>query len=289
MDKSDSLRVRDVRDAYRLIGECRDLGGEPSLWYRHMLDGLSRWLGVPQVTGGEARIAPTGGVEVLSAYGTSTAPAADALFQEYHRENGPADDPCFQALAKLPGPLATRARRQLVPDSTWFRSASYERFREPAGIDQKALSFFQVSATALSGIAFHAPLRGRDLSARELRSLEFFHAELGRLIGGALVSDTEPGPEALSRRLRETLACLLEGDSEKQVAARLGLSHATAHQYVTALYRHFGVRSRAQLMAHVMRRPPERRMPLVGRPVRTTHEPPASTRERVDRGPASSV
>jgi DNA-binding NarL/FixJ family response regulator len=44
----------------------------------------------------------------------------------------------------------------------------------------------------------------------------------------------------------QTLACLLEGDSEKQVAARLGLSPATAHEYVTALYRHFGVQSRAQ-------------------------------------------
>ena len=38
----------------------------------------------------------------------------------------------------------------------------------------------------------------------------------------------------------------------KQVAARLSLSHATTHQYVTALYRHFGVRSRAQLLVHVL-------------------------------------
>jgi DNA-binding NarL/FixJ family response regulator len=41
------------------------------------------------------------------------------------------------------------------------------------------------------------------------------------------------------------------GDSEKQVAARLGLSQATVHQYVTALYRRFGVRSRAQLIVHL--------------------------------------
>jgi hypothetical protein len=61
------------------------------------------------------------------------------------------------------------------------------------------------------------------------------HEELGRLIGGALVSPTEARPERLSRRLGQTLACLLEGDSEKQVAARLGLSQATLHQYVTAL------------------------------------------------------
>jgi len=37
-------------------------------------------------------------------------------------------------------------------------------------------------------------------------------------------------------------------------AARLGLSQATAHEYVTALYRHFNVRSRAQLMAHAIKR-----------------------------------
>jgi DNA-binding CsgD family transcriptional regulator len=64
-------------------------------------------------------------------------------------------------------------------------------------------------------------------------------------------------PPKLSARLRQTLACLLEGDSEKQVAARLSLSHATTHQYLTALYRHFGVQSRAQLQAYVCKRSDE--------------------------------
>jgi len=68
------------------------------------------------------------------------------------------------------------------------------------------------------------------------------------------VSATEPSPDKLSPRLRQTLACLLEGDSEKQVAARLSLSRATTHQYVTALYRHFRVQSRAQLLANAFKR-----------------------------------
>jgi len=54
--------------------------------------------------------------------------------------------------------------------------------------------------------------------------------------------------------LRQTLACLLDGDSEKQLAARLGLSHATIHQYVTTIYRHFGVGSRGQLLALMIKR-----------------------------------
>ena len=61
---------------------------------------------------------------------------------------------------------------------------------------------------------------------------------------------------SLAPRLRQTLDCLLDGDGEKQVAARLALSLPTVHQYVTALYRHFGVSSRAELLAHFIRRLP---------------------------------
>src|SRR5262245_19055350 len=84
--------------------------------------------------------------------------------------------------------------------------------------------------------------------------LEFFHREIGPLVGRALVSAAEPSPGDLSRRLRQTLACLVAGDTEKQVAARLGVSHATAHQYVTALYRRFDVNSRGSLLAHEVKR-----------------------------------
>jgi DNA-binding NarL/FixJ family response regulator len=56
----------------------------------------------------------------------------------------------------------------------------------------------------------------------------------------------------LSPRLQQTLLCLLQGQSEKEAAASLQLSRATTHQYITLLYRHFGVRSRAQLLASVL-------------------------------------
>src|SRR5262249_24531291 len=123
------------------------------------------------------------------------------------------------------------------------------------GIDHVLTSVFQVSDDgAISGIALNRAIGDRDFTPRERRLVEFFHAELGRLIRGPLVSATEPGVEHLSPRLRQTLVCLLEGDSEKQVAARLGLSTATVHQYVTDLYRRYRVQSRAQLLAHVLRR-----------------------------------
>jgi DNA-binding CsgD family transcriptional regulator len=42
---------------------------------------------------------------------------------------------------------------------------------------------------------------------------------------------------------------LLEGHSEKEVATSLFLSPHTVHDHVKFLYRHFGVTSRAELLA----------------------------------------
>ncbi len=53
----------------------------------------------------------------------------------------------------------------------------------------------------------------------------------------------------MSPRQRQVLEFLLVGDGEKQIAAKLGISKNTVHNYVTALYRHFDVSSRSELMA----------------------------------------
>ena len=58
---------------------------------------------------------------------------------------------------------------------------------------------------------------------------------------------------ALCRRERQTLARLLRGDSEKQVALALGLSHHTVHIYVKSLYTFFSVSSRGELLSSVLR------------------------------------
>ena len=60
---------------------------------------------------------------------------------------------------------------------------------------------------------------------------------------------------ALSRRAAQTLEQLLGGASEKEIADRMGLSAHTVHQYVKTVYRSFGVRSRAELMARCLCRP----------------------------------
>jgi DNA-binding CsgD family transcriptional regulator len=256
MAKSDLLRAQDVRDAYRLIGECRDLGGDTTLWHARMLEGLCRLIGAAVGTGGGGRwIRPQREIEPTLAVDVGLDSRGRQFFMAYMRELGPSGDPIFEALRHASSPLVVCTRRQLVPDAAWYRSAAWNDYRRPVGLDNQITSVYQVSdGGAISVIAMLRARGEREFSPREQRLLRFFHEELGPLIGRSLMGATEPSQARLSPRLRQTLACLLEGDSEKQVAARLGLSAATTHQYVTALYRCFAVTSRAQLMAHVMRR-----------------------------------
>jgi DNA-binding CsgD family transcriptional regulator len=255
MAKSDLLRVRDVRHTYRLIGECREVGSDPILWYPHMLAGLCRLIGVPVATGGEGLwLRPQRSVEPLSVFDSGLDPRGREALAAYHAESGVDGDPILRALQHLPARLVTRTRRQLVSDAMWYRSASFN-YRRLGGIDHQLTSVYQVSASgAISVITVNRALGERDFSSREQRLLNFFHGEIGPLIRRDLASVAEPRADTLSPRLRQTLACLVEGDSEKQVATRLGLSPATTHQYVTALYRHFGVGSRAQLLAYIIKR-----------------------------------
>src|SRR5687768_4932517 len=57
----------------------------------------------------------------------------------------------------------------------------------------------------------------------------------------------------LSPRIAETLSLMLDGGSEKEIAQQLGVSRHTVHIYVKSVYRHFGVCTRAELSALVLK------------------------------------
>ena len=201
MAKSDLLRFQDVRDAYRLIGECRDLGGDPALWQRRMLEGLCRLIGAPAAAGGEGRVG------TISIFATGFDQRGHERLMAFTRELRPQADPIFSALHHVPGRLVTRTRRQLVSNAVWYRSASFNDYHRPAHVDDQLTSVYQVSESgAVSLISLHRALGDGEFSPRQQRLLGFFHGELGRLIGQSLTSHTELGFDRLSRRLRRAIA-----------------------------------------------------------------------------------
>lgn len=247
-----NLRVAEVRDAYRLIGECRDLAADPALWQPHMMGGLSRLLDAA-ASGGEG-VLTASGIVPLTFFDSGFDAAGRRNYLGYVRDGGPTVDPFVSALRQIPGSTVTCTRRQIVDDAVYDRAPVFDRYLRPGNIDHRLASVSTSADRRICLLHLHRSRRERDFSPRDRALLDFFHREITPLVGRALVSAAEPSPEKLPRRLRQTLACLVEGDSEKQIAARLGVSHATTHQYVTALYRRFGVNSRGQLLAHVVKR-----------------------------------
>jgi len=106
-------------------------------------------------------------------------------------------------------------------------------FLSGAGDEAVAPRHYARRAQGLEGILSLRLVRHRDLD--------------GWLL---LLRERRKRPRAdLPPRLRRVLDRLLHGESEKEIAARLGLSVHTVHEYTKQLYRRLGVSSRAHLMA----------------------------------------
>jgi DNA-binding CsgD family transcriptional regulator len=259
MAKSSATRLTDIRNLFRILGECRDLRADASEWRQHAFNQIGKMLGARGVTGGEIAWArPNGVVRFLHPVVTGFSEAEISVFAAFMRERDPQSEPIFGPLGRHRSQQLTCTRRQLVGDRDWYRSVSFNEYRRRVGVDHCLYTLFALpGADAFSVLGLHRPVGEPSFGGREKHLLHLFHDELCRLTGAVLTR--EMPFSGLSRRLRQTLAGLLHGDSEKQVALRLQLSEPTVHQYVTALYRHFGVNSRAELLVQFIARPHRQR------------------------------
>lgn len=139
--------------------------------------------------------------------------------------------------------------RQAMPPE-WFQTPYFEVFYAGRGIFDTIFALFPVNRDAESCFIIHAderrgPFTDNDITfaARVLRGIKWFHRDLmlkqGELVASAPLSPAE----------RKVLRELLTDATEKEIAVRLDLASSTVHQYVTSLYRKYGVKGRAGLMS----------------------------------------
>lgn len=256
MSKSNQLHLEDVRRAFRLLGECRDLGRSPPGWLARVADGLKPLVGADVVL---ATLQPPG---PFRRFDTALAQYDSGWESETHRMHclryigGEEyfDAPDYRAYLSLGRANLVTTRSRLVLDREWYLSPHFHENWRPGGADHYIVAVGQAATGAATTLFNLARAVGRPrYTRREVRIARLVHEELGRLIGGPLGVGADP-TLGLSPRLRQTLDCLLEGDSEKQAAIRLGLSRHTVHQYVKELYRHFDVGSRGELHVRCTRR-----------------------------------
>jgi DNA-binding CsgD family transcriptional regulator len=109
-----------------------------------------------------------------------------------------------------------------------------------------------LSALVRAARSAGALVTGDDAAQKKRRLIAQFCKMLGeQLVEGKSPPTIDP---PLSPRERQTLQLLLNGDAEKQIAARLSLSKHTVHVYVKSLYKRFEVSSRGELLAKWVQR-----------------------------------
>jgi DNA-binding CsgD family transcriptional regulator len=256
MGKSDRIRLSDVRAIYHLLGECYELGSDLLLWRAHMLQRLSHILGaqvavcinvLPAAEGADLRLLP----ETFLDYGWANQ-ADRALYLKWMNETPPHHDPLIAYWAdRVPGRRAslTCRRRNVLASHEWYGSALYNDFYRPAGMDDELQSLvWRPRAKSIDGLRLIRYRKAGAFNRRQEKLLRIFHREICRCLGRQLADVFGPTITTLSPRMRQVLACLLEGESEKQAAARLGVSRHTIHEHVKRLHKHFGVASRGELL-----------------------------------------
>ena len=99
-------------------------------------------------------------------------------------------------------------------------------------------------------------VEGNYVMADEVISEKNFAHWLERQLDSARRSYSEPGSpfHPLSDREMEVLTLVVEGKSNKEIAALLGISHQTVKNHITSILRKFGVEDRTQAVVYALKR-----------------------------------
>lgn len=250
MSRSQRVPLSDVARAMRLIGELHEIPAIPGAREKHLAESVLDWFGAALSVVVDARIPATNDAGMFNAV-IVAGHLDDRTWQhvaEYFARDY-SDDPFLAKATKFTGKAYAWRRSDLLTAREWYETQHFDETRIPASMDDFMHSQWPIeSPLCQGGVAVHRPMRDPLFTARDRALLTLIAVEVSRFLPAR-----PSGPLAivgvLGPRLRQTLAGLLRGESEKQIAHRLELSRHTIHDYVKLLHRRFDVASRTELIA----------------------------------------
>lgn len=135
----------------------------------------------------------------------------------------------------------------------WGDGAIFKQYIAPTGLHHLIFSMYPLDEHCTSGIGVHRHSGRLPFGPRERALIHLVVSQLDWLhrAGTDVPANTDALRE-LTPRQREILVHLLGGDSRKEVAAKLGLSHYTVHDHVKGIYKVLGVNTGAELLARFL-------------------------------------
>jgi DNA-binding CsgD family transcriptional regulator len=243
MSQTRRLRLRDVRNVFRLIGEVREMGADPKVWRPHMVKRLRQLFEAQIVVSSEVHAQTTkvpGHLRVIDiGWGCDTEDNLWDIHTEHSDEN-------LEGWRLAAGHLP----EERDPQGEQAVDVPVKPIKPVYGGKSFVLSQYSLPhINAVDQLGIHRGFGDEPFSSAEHRLIRLFHSELGRLWKRDVLRDATDPTRDLPPRLSQTLSELLVGRSEKEIANRLDLSRHTIHNYVKALHQRFEVSSRGELLA----------------------------------------
>lgn len=244
------VRPKESRALLAAIGAAQAVGNDPQAWPVALIDELRSILparvGIFGVSRGFAPDQQPAGILTIR-HGWSS-PDHERLWLAY-ADTPVKRTPEYNSLINFDGRQITRLRDQLWGRDAWYRSRTYLEVHQPAGLDDSVISICrQADGPHTVSIWMHRAPGDPAFTRREWWLMHVITAEIARQLE-LILALPHDRVDTLTPRQRQTLERLLAGDSEKQAALALGVKRSTVHEHVLALYRHFGVSSRSELLA----------------------------------------
>jgi DNA-binding CsgD family transcriptional regulator len=247
MSHSQRLSVEEMRTMYRLAREACELGSDPVVWRKHVLEKMTLMLGAPM---GSCYVGRLPFDPLNAGFMLDVNAGLPRQWIEYFSSGDYTPDPTTPAIVSRLHVGFTATRPRLCSDEAWYHSGHFNNLFRPMHWDHTLVSIVALPEKGLfSGLGFPGILGQRAFSDRQRQMLQLLHEELLELWTHPPLTPTPEWRNRLSPRLSEILDALLQGLTEKQVARRLGLRPATVHNHVTRLYCVLEVNSRAELVA----------------------------------------
>lgn len=248
-----TLRALQVSAMIRLLHEAREIRAANDVTSPgpHLVEGVAHLLG-----------ADAGGAIIDEDFGAGRAGRVTHAWltgfrldgakpTSFAAAHGPIANPGVRIIERwIDGarPGEVRGLLRAGPDARAWSDAPYvQEYLRPAGLSD---AVFAAQAGGqrgvVRGLAFYRGRARKRFDEADRALLAVFATHAAPLLAPPRV---EP---RLSRRERATLESLVAGASEKEIAAQLGISRHTVHDYAKRIYRAFGVRSRGELLARVL-------------------------------------
>lgn len=248
MESDVPLSEKDIRAMVRLLGDAIIGNEDIALKRRFVMDGLKRLVGADSWIwtmvgkfGPEEQPVHT----VLVRDGFSDDQFAAYLRSQEHPDMAWMVSP-FIAEVESNGAHLTRLRQQITPEDRFAKADILPIFKE-AGIGPLVLSARKTISDQLSAVVIFRHFDKPLFTERESRIAHIILSELSWLHESSWPNYPRHEVSALSPRQTSVLTSLLQGRSRKEIANDLDISVHTVSGYVKEVYRHFHVKSHAEL------------------------------------------